>query len=203
MLYLVAAATLAVCYLILSRIFERLFTKRYCAEILGDQSSLNASLPSRLSLSVLPRSRVFRSVTLPIPSRDGEEIQLGTVAVNRSGIFIICQINGGGILENDPSGKWKHIFSGRCAEYENPFKAQQGARELISYYADAVGLGDVRAHSLIIYTDPSLRFTYQKPRGLISASELPSMMSRLEKRGRLSLKEVHAACKMLRNVDAY
>ena len=40
---------------------------------------IGSSLPSRLSAAVLPKSRIFRSVALPIPGRDGEEIQLSTL----------------------------------------------------------------------------------------------------------------------------
>ena len=123
--------------------------------------------------------------------------------VTRSGLFIVCVINGGGILENDPSGRWKHIYGGSCREYENPFKMQKGARDLLEYYAKASGLSNVCAHTLIIYTDPSLRLTHQRPRGLIEASELPRMLEGLEKRGRLSHKEASAACAMLKNAYSY
>jgi hypothetical protein len=203
MIYLLGFAVLIASYTLLSLIIGAHIKKRYCEELLSEPSNFTASLPSRLGLASLPSSRIFRSLSLPIPDKDGEEIHFGTVMVTRAGIFIVCVINGGGILENDPSGKWKHIYGGTCREYENPFRMQQGARELFSYYAEKAGLDGVAAHTVIVYTDPSLRLTHQRPRGLITASELPTLLSRLEKRGRLTLRETRAACAMLKNAYSY
>ncbi|MBR2473546.1 MAG: NERD domain-containing protein [Clostridia bacterium] len=199
----ISIVTFALTFVIAARVLEVLLVKGYCSELLSEPKNFTSSLPSRLSAAVLPKSRIFRSVALPIPGRDGEEIQLGTVIVSRSGIFIVCQINGSGILENSPNGKWKHIYGGKCVEYENPFQLQSDARKLIDYYAECEGLSDIKAHSLIVYTSEALKFTYPKPRGIISAENFPKKLSYFEKRGRLSRQQIKAACAMLRGADSY
>lgn len=203
MTFFIATATFLITFVLAARLLEPLLIRGYCDNLLSNPANFTGSLPSRLSAAVLPKKRIFRSVVLPIPGRDGEEIQLGTVIVSRSGIFILCQINGGGILENSPGGKWKHISGGKCSEYENPFQLQQDARSLINYYAECEGISDVKAHSIIVYTDPSLKFTHPKPRGIICASELPKKLSNFEKRGKLTREQVKTACAMLRSTDAY
>ena len=190
-------------FLVLSKLIEKPLCAGYCERLLSDPSNHNSALPAKLSSSVISRRRIFRSVSLPIPGKDGEEIQLGTVIVSRAGIFILCQINGSGIVENNPQGRWKHIAGGKFTEFENPFMLQRDARALIEYYAAIYGQNDIKAHSIIIYTNPSLRFTHQKPRGIMTASEFPAKLASMEKSGRLSREQVRCACKMLSEVENY
>lgn len=190
-------------FLLIAFPLEGVLKKGYCERLLSKSAAYSSALPAKLSNTVLPGSRIFRSVSLPIPGRDGEEIQLGTVIVCRSGIFILCQINGNGIIENPPGGNWKHIYGGKCREYENPFKMQADARTLIDYYNECEGLTDVKAHSIIIYTDPTLKFTNPRPRGVIPASEFPKRLAYLERHGKLSRTDVKNACRILRDADSY
>jgi hypothetical protein len=186
-----------------AKLLEKPLTTGYCNNLLCSKAVRSSSLPEKLCRAVLPRTRIFRGVSLPIPGKEGEEIQLGTVAVSRSGIFILCQINGAGILENPPTTRWKQIDNGKFSEFDNPFTMQRDARALIDYYTDLAGYPEIKAHSIVIYTNPSLRFTHQKPRGVILAKEFPARLSGLEKRGRLSSAQVKAACNILSNADAY
>ena len=202
MIYFISILIFAAVFSVSARILEAKLRRGYCARLLSDGST-SASLPARLALAVLPRHRVFRSVSLPIPGKDGEEIQLGTVIVSRSGVFILCQINGQGILENSPSGKWKHVHNGKFTEFDNPFTVQSDARTLIEYYAEAGGYPDVKAHSLVIYTNPGLRFTNPKPRGVILAKDFAARLDALEKRGKLTKQQISAVCSILKDAEAY
>ena len=199
----VFAAVFTLLFFIFTKLLEALITEGYCTRLLNDQKSLGASLPSKLALAVLPRKRVFRSVSLPIPGKDGEEIQLGTVVVSRAGIFILCQINGSGILENPTDRKWKHILSGKFSEFENPFLYQKDARTLIEYYASSYIGADVHAYTMVLYTSPSLKFTSQKPRGVLSAHEFPKKLKKMERSGRLTAQQVKDTCAMLSRIEAY
>ena len=190
-------------FYILYRIITLLLTGKYCQALIADKARFSASLPARLCAAIIPKSRIFRSVSLPIPGKDGQEIQLGTVIVSRAGIFIICQINGAGILENPSNGKWKHISSGKFTEFENPFTNQADARALLEYYCGLYVGQPVSAYSLVIYTEPSLKFTYQKPRGVICINDFPSRLAKMEKSRRLSAEQIRAACKMLSQIQAY
>ncbi len=188
-------------FLISDKLIEPKLTKRYCESVLYDPRNINATLPSKLLKASIPSSRIFRSLSLPIPGRDGEEISVGTAVVNRSGIFIMCQIHGSGVLENPPNDNWKHINRGKCTEFENPFRMQKDARDLIEFYTKNNGLGDVKAHSLVIYSDPSLKFTHQTSRSVISATELNSRMLTFDRYGKLSPARVREVCKMLTDVN--
>ncbi len=203
MVFLISLLVFVAVFFISAFLLEMLLASKYAEQVLASSGASDTSLPERLSLAVLPRSRVLRSVSLPIPGRDGEEIRLGTVIVSRSGIFILCQINGAGILENPPTEKWKQIYNGRFTEFNNPFITQKDARALIDYYTEASGLPEVKAHSMIIYTNPSLRFTNQRPRGIVYARDFVKHLRRLEKRGRLTGSQIRSACSVLRNADAY
>ena len=203
MLVIISAAVFTLLFFTIYKLIEKPIINGYCEKLLSDPDNYDSALPAKLAGAVLSKRRIFRSVSLPIPGKDGEEIQLGTVIVSRAGIFILCQINGSGILENPPDRKWKHIMGGKFSEFENPFLHQKDARTLIEYYASSCVSGDVHAHSIVLYTGASLKFTSQKPRGIISAREFPSRLAKMEKTGRLTADQVRAACAMLSNIEAY
>lgn len=199
-LVLFAVLFLAV-FLLADKLIEPRLTRRYCDSVLCDPRNINAELPSKLLKASMPRGRVFRSLSLPIPGRDGEEITIGTAVVNRSGVYIVCQIHGSGVLENPPNDNWKHINRGKCIEFENPFRMQKDARDLIEFYTKNNGFGDVKAHSVVVYTDTALKFTHQTSRSVISATELNSRMLTLDRYGKLSSARVREVCKMLTDIN--
>ena len=201
MKFILFAAIFIAAFLLSDKLIEPRLTRRYCEAVLSDPRNINASLPSKLLKASMSGGRVFRSLSLPIPGRDGEEISIGTAVVNRSGVYIVCQIHGSGVLENPPNDNWKHINRGKCSEFENPFRMQKDARDLIEFYAKNNGFGDVKAHSMVIYTDPSLKFTHQISRSVISATELNSKMITLERYGKLSSTRVREVCKMLTDIN--
>jgi hypothetical protein len=203
MLIPISIAVFTALFFIILKLTDTALTDGYCSYLLKDPKNHDSALPAKLAAAVLPRGRIFRGVSIPIPGKDGEEIHLGTVIVSRAGIFIICQINGSGILENPPDRKWKLISAGKFTEFENPFLHQKDARTLLEYYAASCVSPDVHAHSIVLYTGSQLKFTSQKPRGVMSAKELPSKLSKMEKTGRLTRDQVRAACKMLSNIEAY
>ncbi len=186
-------------------VFYKLFFPRfrniYCARLLTEPGGSAELLPYKLINATFPGSQIFTSLALPIPGREGEEITLGTVAVNRSGVYIICQIRGDGIIENPPNQRWKHLSNGNSREFENPFRAQADARELIEYYAKNAGLGCAKCHSLVIYTGKNLRFTHTMSRQIIQADDLNRRFSVLDKLGRLSRSEVNDICRLLSNIS--
>ncbi len=177
------------------------FRDIYCARILAEPHGNEDELPSKLINATFPMSQIFNSLALPIPGREGEEITLGTVAVNRSGIYIICQICGDGIIENPPGQRWKHMVNGSSREFENPFRAQADARELIEYYAKNAGLGCVKCHSLVVYTGKNLKFTHTMSRQMIQANDLNRRFSVLDKLGKLSRSEVNDICRLMSNIS--
>lgn len=188
-------------FLLSDKLIEPRMTRRYCSSVMRDPRNINPELPSKLLRASIPQKTIFRSLSLPIPGRDGEEICIGTAVVNRSGVYILCQIHGSGVLENPTSGNWKHINRGKCTEFENPFRMQKDARDLIEFYAKSNGMGDVKAHSMLIYTDPSLKFTNQVSRSVIEASELNERMLTLDRYGKLSSTRVREVCKMLTDIN--
>jgi hypothetical protein len=190
-------------FIISSYILEKIFTAKYVNSLLLPTAVPDSNLPAQLSLAVLSKGRIFRNVSLPIPNRDGEEIQIGTAVVTKSGIFILCQICGGGILENPSTAKWKKIEKGKFTEFDNPFHLQKDARTLIDYYAEANGLSGVKSHTTVIYTNENLRFTHQKPRGVLYTRDFIKRLAYLEKNGKLSAIQVKSACQMLKNAENY
>lgn len=192
-------------FTILFLITDRLLLPKLIARYTLRQLSLcedGETLPSRLLYATMPKGHVFTDLSLPIPSKDGEEINIGVLAVNRSGVYIICQIHGEGIIENPNDQKWKHIFNGTCNEFENPFRVQEGARNLIEYYAKNSGLSAVKAHSILVYTNPSLRFTNNLSRSVISAENLSRRLAVMDKRGRLTRSEVRQTCRLLSDIGS-
>ncbi len=194
-------AIFALLFFLLYKLIEPGISKRYSSSLLSDRRNYNSDLPSKLACAVLPKKCVFRSISLPIPGRDGDEINIGTVIVGRSGVFILCQIHGSGLIENSQEKKWCHMQNGKCAEFDNPFTAQRDARALIEYYAKNNGIEDFKAHTLILYTDPTLKFTVSQSRSIIYAGNFPNRLSKMEKFGRLSGAEVRGFCKLLSDID--
>lgn len=200
MKYFIASAVFILLFYIINRITLQRLSARYTERLLSSTEA-NEALPAQLLYSTMRRSRVFTELSLPIPSKEGEEICIGTVAVNRSGVYIICQIHGDGIIDNPNGQTWKHICDGSCNEFENPFRTQEGARNLIEYYAKNSGLGAVKAHSLLVCTNPSLRFTHTLSRSIVSAESLCRKLSALDRHGRLTYSEVRRICKVLSDIN--
>lgn len=200
MKYFIASAVFILLFYIIDRITSKRLTERYTERLLAS-SKYGDTLPAELLYATVKRSRVFTELSLPIPSKDGEEINIGLVTVNRSGVYIICQIYGEGVIENPNAQMWKHIFNGSCNEFENPFRTQEGARNLIEYYAKNAGLGAVRAHSLIVYTSRSLRFTHTLSRSIVSADRLADRLSAMDRHGRLTHADVRQMCRVLSDIS--
>ncbi len=193
--------TFALAYFCFDRLLSPHLTDIYCKKILSDGVAEPNMLPARLISASFPSSQIFTQLSLPIPGREGEEIHIGTVAVNRSGVYIVCQIRGEGIIENPPDKRWTYITNGQSRDFENPFRAHASARELIEYYAKNAGLGYAKCHSLIVCTGQSLTFTYPKSRQMVSAEYLNRKFRKLDKLGRMSAYEVNDICKMLSDIN--
>ncbi len=191
----------AILFVLFSKLLQPYFTAIYCEKLLSEADASGDRLPARLLSATFPNSQIFNSLSLPIPGREGEEICLGTVAINRSGIYIICQIRGNGIIENPVDRRWKHMINGACSEFENPFRAQSGARELIEYYTKTAGLGFAKCHSLIVYSGQALKFTHNVSRQIIPASELNRRFTATDRIGNMTHSEVRSICKLLKNID--
>ena len=177
-------------------------TEYYCRERVTDAGDDKELIPELLR-AFMPKSNVFSGISLPIPGKEGEEIYYGTVAVNSAGIFIICRICGEGLLENPPTAdKWKLMSKGKVTEFSNPFRDQDSPRRLLAYYADAAGVGGVRVHTVMVYTNSGLRFANPPSKGVIHASSLYTRFRGMSKRGRLTLAQVSAISKMLSEVNA-
>ena len=200
MKFFIAAAISVILFVISDRIISRRLIGLYTERVLC--SSDSETLPAELLYATMPKSRVFTDLSLPIPSKDGEEVSIGIVAVNRSGVYIICQLNGEGVIENPNAPRWKHVCNGSCSEFENPFRTQEGARNLIEYYAKRAGLSGVKAHSMLVYTNQNLRFTHTLSRSIVSAESLCERLSAMDRRGRLTYTEVRRTCRLLSEIGA-
>ena len=201
MKYALATAAFIILFYMLYRLNLEWLTRRYTERLIlsyGDSETL----PARLLFGAMCKRHVFTDLSLPIPSKDGEEINIGVVAVNRCGVFIICRIQGDGVIENPNEQRWKHVYNGSCSEFENPFRTQEGARNLIEYYAKNAGLSAVKAHSMLVYTNPSLRFTHTLNRSIVSAENLSKKLSAMDKRGRLTHTEVRQTCRLLSDISS-
>ena len=188
-------------FFIFIRLLEPTLSKRYAAAILSVKRNYTSDLPARLARAVLPKKHVFRSLSLPIPGRDGEEINIGTLIVNKCGVFILCQIHGSGLIENSQAKMWKHLQNGASSDFDNPFTSQQDARALLEFYAQSNGLENIRAHTMVLYTDPTLKFTVPQSRSVIYAGDFTSKLSKMEKFGKLSNMQVRSFCKLLTEIN--
>ena len=167
--------------------------ERYIRDMISEEWTESSDVIAKLLRAFLPRYTVFNSISLPIPGKDGEEISYGTVAVTKAGIFIISRICGDGLIENPQKDKtWRFLSHGNVREFPNPFKEQESPRKLLSVYAGAAGVKDVRVRTLLVYADEGLRFSDPPTKGMIHASELYKRMKRLSAKGKLSYKNVKA-----------
>lgn len=201
MRFLVCFAVFFILFLIIEHLTEERLIDRQTHKALSTLYESDG-LPAELLYATMPKSHVFTELSLPIPSKDGEEISLGTVAVSRAGVYIICRIRGEGVIENPNTERWRHVYNGKCTEFDNPFRLQEGARGLIEHYTKSAGLGAVKAHSLLVYTSSTLRFTHTLSRSIVSAEELSRKMAHLDKCGRLTRSEVRQTCRLLSDISS-
>ena len=168
-------------------------TKKYLSALLDEERFDSPSLIPKVLRSFMPQRSVFSSISLPVPGRDGEEIAYGTVAVNRAGIFIISRICGSGLVENPMRDeRWRFLSCGSVKEFPNPFKEQENPRRLLALYAGAAGIKEVKVRTLVVYTDPTLRFSVPPSKGIMHVSEMYGRMKRLSHKGELDHKSIRA-----------
>lgn len=177
-------------------------TRKYISLVLDDEPADSPTLIPKTLKAFLPRRQVLTSISLPIPGREGEEIAYGTVAVNRAGIFIISRICGNGLIDNPPQdAKWSFMSCGSVKEFPNPFKEQDAPRRLLAMYAGAAGVKNVKVHTLVVYTDPALRFANPPSKGVMHVSEIYKRMKRLSAKGNLDYKSIRAITNALRDAN--
>lgn len=183
-------------------IISPVLTEKYLFALLAEEPSDSPVLLPRILRAFMPRRQVLTSLSLPIPGREGEEIAYGTVAVNRGGIFIISRICGSGLIENPPTeNRWRFLSGGTVKEFPNPFKEQDAPRRLLAAYAGAAGVKDVRVRTLVVYTDPALRFSSPPSKGIMHVSETYKRMRRLSAKGKLSYRSIRAITSALRDAN--
>ena len=197
--YLFTILALCLTALAYRYIISPIVTERYLYSLLSEEPADSPRLVSMVFRAFLPRRSVITSLSLPIPDREGEEVAYGTVAVSRAGIFIISRICGEGRIDNSPrEGKWRFFSHGYVKEFPNPFKEQEAPRRLLAAYAAAAGVSDVKVHTLIVYTDPALKFTNPPSKGIMHLSEAYRRMRKLSARGKLSRRSIRAITSTLR-----
>ena len=183
-------------------VISPIVTEKYILALLSEEPSDSPTLVPKVFKAFMPRRQVLTSISLPIPGRAGEEVAYGTVAVNRAGIFIISRICGSGVIENPPRGeKWRFVSGGNIKEFPNPFKAQESPRRLLSAYSATVGARDVPVHTLLVYTDPALKFSAPPPKGIMHISEAYRRMRRISAKGKLDRKTVRRVISALRDAN--
>ena len=196
--FLIALAAVVLTAFFYRFLISPIVTEKYIREMLAvEGTDAPCAIPNILRAFV-PKKNIFTSLSLPIPGKEGEEILYGTVVVTGAGIFIISRICGSGLIENPQSDvKWRFLSQGNVSEFLNPFKEQSAPRKLLSYYAESVGVKDVRVRTLVVYTDENLRFSEPITKGIIHISELYRRMKKLSSRGKLSWKSIRAISAVL------
>ena len=200
--YLLMVAVLVVTAVTYRFVLLPILTEKYLFSLLAEEPSDSPSLVPKVFRAFMPRRRVLTALSLPIPGREGEEIAYGTVAVNRAGIFIISRICGSGAIENPPRGdKWRFFSGGYIKEFANPFKEQEIPRRLLATYSAAAGVKDVPVHTLLVYTDPSLKFSVPPSKAIMHISEAYRRMKRMSAKGVLDRKKMRTVVAALKDAN--
>jgi len=200
--YLLIILAVLISVAVYLRVISPFLTGKYLEGLIANEPQDSPALIPKALRAFMPRRCVLTSLSLPIPGRAGEEIAYGTVAVSRAGIFIVSRICGSGLIENPPAEeRWRFMSHGRVKEFPNPFREQADPRRLLALYAAAVGVENVKVHTLVVYTDGTLRFSHPPSKGTVHISQIYKRMKKLSSKGRLSYKSVRAIANALNDAD--
>lgn len=202
LVYIFTALALLTVAVVYRFVISPVITEKYIIALLSEEPSDSPTLVPKVFRAFMPRRRVLTALSLPIPGREGEEIAYGTVAVSRAGIFIISRICGSGVIENPPRGEtWRFVSGGNIKEFPNPFKAQDAPRRLLAMYSAAAGVKNIPIHTMLVYTDPALKFSVPPSKGIMHISEAYRRMRRISAKGKLDHKSIRRVISALREAN--
>lgn len=183
----------------------------------GSESS---ELTWRLLCACVPRNSLLRHVRVPmvtapqlrVASRGGGDFYapmpqqhhrrycgVDFIVVGRGGITVIAASGMRGYIENPMRGDWRQFLRGEARQFSNPFEQCAIRQRAIRAALRREGMSNVPIQSLLVFTDPDVRFK-NRFSIVISPERLAPVVTDINRNHFLASAEIKSAVRILRSL---
>ena len=101
---------------------------------------------------------------------------IGTVFVNRGGVFIIDTVYGSGFVDVEENGTWCRTLNEKKITFEDPFIANSNKVKSMKTFLKNEKVDSVPVTGIVLFTGKRVKFS-KRMNGLLTAPELPLFLS--------------------------
>ena len=172
---LAALGVLAVTIAIIS-VYVRVSSK-LTAESILKYGRGNPKFVYNLLLTVYPKQRLIRNVTLPKNPANpgGPRVTADLIAVGRGGVCVIKVLRYKGFIENPNKGDWCQVFGEEILPFRNPFEQNIGCLRAIESIYKVENIYNVPLLNLAVFTDAEVKFKNRHDNLYIVDNLLPAL----------------------------
>lgn len=147
------------------------------------------------------RLNTMKNVRLLIKDRfTGAEraAKIGTVFVNRGGIFVIETVYGSGFIEVEEGGKWSRFINDKQYAFDDPLKVNSKRAKAMKDFLKSQDVDNIPVHNVVVFTGKRIDFS-KKINGLVTAPELPGYLTDANMDRYLNRLEIRKVVKLIKS----
>jgi hypothetical protein len=152
-----------------------------------------------LLLTVYPKQRLFRNITLPQnpDDPDGRRTEIDLIAVGRGGICVLEIKGHKGFIENPNKGDWCQVYGEKILPFRNPFEQNAVHLRAVERIFKAEHVYNVPLLNIVVFTDADVKFKNRHD-NLYTADNLLPALHDVNRSRFMSGREIKAAVTALR-----
>ncbi len=101
---------------------------------------------------------------------------IGTVFVNRGGIFVVDTIYGSGYVDVEEGGVWSRTINDKQYTFDDPFIANMNKVKAVKQFLRNEEIDNIPVNGIVLFTGNRVKFS-KRINGLVTAPELPLFLS--------------------------
>jgi len=194
--YLIPAA-IAVLIVFLLWLIWKIYSRIIAGKILENGRGKKNFAYNYLSVR-FSRINTMKDVRLPVDTAKGKIMaEVGTVYVNRGGIFVINTVRGSGYVENYYNGVWCRTMNDVQYRFNDPFVENLPRVKAMKVFLRGERISNIPIHNIVLFTGEKIKFA-RHMNGLITADELTAFMKDLNKDRFLTKSEIKMVVKTIK-----
>lgn len=123
---------------------------------------------------------------------------VGTVFVNRGGVFVIESVYGSGFVDVDEGRKWSRTNIDRQYTFDDPLALNLSRVIALKTFLKNMNVYNVPVHNVVLFTGNRVKFS-KRINGLVTASELSAYLSDANMDRHLNNQDIRKIVKLIKS----
>ena len=123
---------------------------------------------------------------------------VGTVFVNRGGVFVIESVYGSGFVDVDEGRKWSRTNIDRQYTFDDPLALNLSRVIALKTFLKNMNVYNVPVHNVVLFTGNRVKFS-KRINGLVTASELAAYLSDANMDRHLNNQDIRKIVKLIKS----